>query len=141
MKTLALDIGDVWIGSAISDGAGITCRPYQTVKLEELENFLRKVLIEEMIGTVVVGHPITVGGTVSEQTKKIESTFVHLKEMFDAVDWVLRDERYSSKRAAALTRTKPSAKGRSQKKKEREHSVAAAFVLQSYLDYKAYMGG
>jgi len=136
MKTLGLDIGDVWVGSALSDAAGISCRPYQTVRLQQLEKFLHEVLQGEPIGLVVVGHPLTVRGGVSKQTKRVEEIFVKLKEQFGVVNdsprqWILWDERFSSKRATLMMRGK---KG----EKEREHSIAAAFILQSYLDYAAY---
>jgi len=31
MKTIALDLGDRWVGIAISDPLGIIARPYETV--------------------------------------------------------------------------------------------------------------
>jgi len=130
MKILGLDIGGAWVGSALSDGAGITCRPYKTVSFEELNLFLRDLLKKEPINKVVVGHPITVGGGISDQTREIEEIFKNLKEQFSRfdskeVEWLLWDERFSSKRAAAVSK-----KGDS----KREHSIAAAFILQSYLD-------
>ena len=100
MKILALDLGDVWVGSAISDGLGISCRPYQTVQIGELETFLTKTLTQEPIGAVVVGYPKTVGaGTESDQTKKIVLLKEELEQKFGQVSWVLWDERLSSKRA------------------------------------------
>jgi len=136
MKKLGLDMGDVWVGMAISDGAGITCRPYETVKLDQLEEFLKKVFDQELIDTVVVGHPVTVGGgRVSEQTKSVEKIFEILRSKFSSanhgeIKWVLWDERFSSKRAASMM------KGQEKKK---EHSIAAAFILQNYLDGQALL--
>jgi Predicted endonuclease involved in recombination (possible Holliday junction resolvase in Mycoplasmas and B. subtilis) len=103
MKVLGLDIGSVWIGSALSDGAGITCRPYQTVQLDALPSFLETVLRTEPVRTIVVGHPITVGkGGASAQTKEIEDIFKRLSEQFSQVTWILWDERYSTQRAQAI---------------------------------------
>jgi putative Holliday junction resolvase len=140
MKVLGLDIGDVWTGSALSDGIGISCRPYKTVKLNELHDFLEEILKEENIGTVVVGHPITLKGKVSEQTIVIENIYEKLKLRFSQVDnikivWVLWDERLTSKRAALVM----GRESRTREGKSREHSVAAAFILQSYLDSKAIL--
>lgn len=137
-KKLSLDLGDVWIGSAISDDLGITCRPYQTIKLEELFSFLQETLSEGVIDTVVVGHPITSSGTVSEQTKKVESLFHKLQDTFQhvgdhTIKWVLHDERFSTKRAHDILGFGKRKKA-SKKLSEKEHSVAAAFILQNYLD-------
>jgi putative Holliday junction resolvase len=138
MKILALDLGDRWVGSAISDGLGISCKPYQTVELEQLEEFLTRTLVAERISTVVVGYPKTVSsGTESDQTKKIVATKEALELKFadvngQAITWVLWDERLSSKRAAQgkLSLDKDA--------KMKSHSVAAAFILQTYLDYLAF---
>ncbi|MBU1008060.1 Holliday junction resolvase RuvX [Candidatus Dependentiae bacterium] len=134
MKKLGLDIGDVWVGTALADAMGITCRPFQTVTLQELDQFIEELLQREPIDTVVVGHPITAGGKVSQQTESTEKIFARLKERFKEVSWVLWDERFSTKRAASVT------KGR-KKNKKGEHSIAAAFVLQSYLDSIAHLMG
>lgn len=138
MKILALDLGDRWVGSAISDGLGISCKPYQTVELEQLDQFLTKTLASERIATVVVGYPKTVSsGTESEQTKKIIAAKDALEQKFaevagQTISWILWDERLSSKRAAQgkLSLDKEA--------KMKSHSVAAAFILQTYLDYLAF---
>jgi putative holliday junction resolvase len=139
MKILALDLGDKWVGSAISDEIGITCRPYKTVKREELNSFLSQILSEENIGKVIVGHPKTLGGTDSIQTQKIAEEKEVLEKKFGMLDgtqikWILWDERLSSKRAE-LTQGKKSYKDKDAKIES--HSIAAAFILQSYLDYIA----
>ena len=129
MKIIALDIGDVWTGSAISDALGFFARPYQTVESAKLEQFLTTLLSKEHISTVVVGHPTTMRGTKSEQTKKIEATTQELKATFPNVTWVLWDERLTSKHADTLKRPK------TKEEKIQAHSVAAAYILSSYLDY------
>ena len=138
MKTLALDLGDKWIGSAISDELGITCRPYDTVKRKDLNLFLTKVLLEEKIGKVIVGHPKTLMGRESIQTQKIAGKKSELEKKFNMVngkpiEWILWDERLSSKRAETTL-------GKKYKEKQgklESHSIAAAFILQTYLDYAA----
>lgn len=131
MKVLSLDIGDTWIGSALSDGAGITCRPYKTVRVEALDELLATVLAGGEVDTVVVGHPVTVGGKISAQTKSVEEFFEKLRKKFSQFSWALWDERFSTQRAIGVL------KGKKKQKKESEHSIAAAFILQSYLDSKA----
>ena len=71
MKILALDIGDKWTGTAVSDPLGIIARPYKTVETKELEIFLSETIGSENIEKIIVGYPKTMRGTESEQTKKI----------------------------------------------------------------------
>jgi len=133
MKNLALDLGDRWVGSAISDPLGITCRPYQTVELEYLEIFLKETIAKEGIKTIIIGYPKTFSGTVSAQTQKIIDKKEELEKTFASLNcqWILWDERLSSKRADALK------KATSTEEKRKSHSIAAAFILQSYLDSKS----
>lgn len=130
-KILALDLGDRWVGVAISDALGILARPLTTVAIEEIEQFLEKTISQEKIQVIVVGNPITMRGTESDQTKRIHEQAARLKERFLAQEWVLWDERLSSKQAANL---KPSIG----KEARREvHARAAALILQTYLMFLA----
>lgn len=131
MKALALDLGDRWIGIAISDSLGITCRPYETVEAPELNNFLKELVTnKEEIDTIVVGYPKTLGGKESEQTKKIQLTAQQLELAFPTIKWVLWDERLSSKQAASLKQAK------TKEEKKKLHAIAAALILSSYLEYR-----
>lgn len=102
MKTLALDLGDAWIGTAISDELGITARPYRTVTPKELVGFIAQIIVNEPINVIVVGYPKTMGGTESEQTKKIVAQTKELESRFPHIKWVLWDERLTSKQAAGV---------------------------------------
>ena len=62
MKMLGLDIGDRWVGIAISDEIGLTTRPYTTVEAKNLITFLATTIESEQISKIVVGHPKTMGG-------------------------------------------------------------------------------
>lgn len=128
-KIVALDLGEAWIGSALSDASRMFAKPYKTVTPKELIPFLNKLLEEEQIDTIVVGHPRTMKGTASEQTMLVEQQFEKLKGAFPALHWVLWDERLSSKRAAQQ-RTE-----RTKEERQKGHSIAAAFILDSYLNF------
>jgi putative holliday junction resolvase len=137
MKILSLDLGDKWTGSALSDALHISCKPYKTIETENLESSLKTILTQENIDTVVVGYPKTLKGKESQQTKKVIDIKERLDNLFGIIDnkkisWILWDERLSSKRAQ--TKIPPHS---SRETKLKEHSIAAAFILQSYLDYKA----
>src|SRR5579872_7352983 len=113
-KILALDLGDQWVGSALSDVTKLLARPYKTVPQKELQSFLREILTKESLETIVMGHPRTMRGTASAQTISTEQTFKLLQEQFPQIVWVLWDERLSSKRAAAQQK-KPARRSVAQK--------------------------
>jgi len=129
MKTAALDMGDVWIGIALSDALGITAKPYATIKHPELTTYLTEFITKESVSTIIVGLPKTMKGTESQQTKKVHADFNDLKKKFPTITWKLWDERLSSKRAAGLRKTS------SKEDKIRSHAIAAAFILSSYLSF------
>ncbi|GAG15217.1 unnamed protein product, partial [marine sediment metagenome] len=129
MKILALDIGDQWTGTAISDPTGTFARPYKTVKTVELEQFIAQTIEKEQLQQIIIGHPKTLGGKKSEQTKKTEELKEKLEKKFSVVQWKLWDERLTSKMAS---RTK---KAKTKQDKLQAHSIAAAFILDSYLIY------
>lgn len=138
MKILALDLGDRWIGAALSDALKITCKPLETVELANITTFLSTILQKEPITTIVIGNPKTMKGNESDQTKKIHDQKKQLEEQFTQsaagpLTWILWDERLSSKRASTVQNNKTDAES-----KKKSHSLAAAFILQSYLDFLAF---
>ena len=63
------------------------------------------------------------------QTQKTVNEKKELEQKFPQVSWILWDERLSSKFAEQLKKTKTA------EQKHKSHSVAAAFILQSYLNH------
>ncbi len=129
MKIMALDIGDKWVGVALSDPIGFFAQPHTTVELPLLPNFLKEISTQEEIETIVVGYPKTLRGTESEQTKKIVAYYNKLKEEFPDRSFVLWDERLTSAQAAKLKKTT------TKEEKLKSHAIAAAFILTTYLEY------
>lgn len=129
MKIAALDIGDVWVGVAISDPLGIIAKPLETIKLPQLQSYITHLIEKEKIETIVIGYPKTMRGTESEQTKKIISIKEDLEKKITTIQWILWDERLSSKRAAGHK------KATTKEEKIKSHAIAAAYILESYLLY------
>lgn len=132
MKLLGLDIGDQWTGIAISDDLHIIASPHQTVASKYLESTLKKLFETEKISHVVVGNPITMKGTESDQTRKVIAHKEQLALQFPAIEWVLWDERLTSRQADSIKQAK------TKEEKLKQHSLAAALILKSYLDHLAY---
>jgi putative Holliday junction resolvase len=136
MKILALDIGDVHTGTALSDELYITAQPYKTIPTQDLIKELETLFLVQPIKTVVVGHPKTMKGTDSAQTKTVVQTKEQLEKIFPKIKWVLWDERLTSKQATAV-RIGNKQKA-SKESKAKEHSIAAAIILQTYLQFIAF---
>jgi len=129
-KIIALDLGDQWVGIALSDILQMLAKPYMTVRADELVTTLTTLFKKESLETVVIGYPKTMKGTHSKQTEKVIEIKNNLEKLFPEMHFVLWDERLSSKRAEHL-----------QHKKTKEaalqsHARAAAFILDSYLTFK-----
>lgn len=129
MKILALDVGDVHTGTALSDSQQMFASPYKTIPTLQLEEFIEEILAKENISTVVIGYPKTLRGTISEQTQKVINVKEALEKMFGNMNFVLWDERFTSKQAQSLKQAK------TKEEKVKSHSIAAAFILESYLDH------
>lgn len=130
-KIAALDLGDRWIGVALSDPLRILARPFKTIERSQLTSFLHECIDQESIRTIVVGYPITLRGRESQQTKQVVADVDMLKNEFPTIEWVLWDERLTSKQAAQLSKKKQD--------KQTEHAMAAALILQTYLTSRSYI--
>lgn len=128
-KIVAFDLGDQWIGIAISDIDRIIARPLTTITAKELNTYIQKITQEQEITTMVIGLPKTMRGTDSDQTKKVKATAHALQNKFPHIKWVLWDERLTSSWAAQLS------KAPTKEEKLKSHARAAAFILDSYLSY------
>jgi putative Holliday junction resolvase len=128
-KILCLDPGDEWTGTALSDSLKLIAKPHLTISTKLLESQLHNILNKEQIREIVIGYPLTLRGTQSEQTQKVLALKKKLEDAFPAINFHLWDERLSSKKADSLKRAQ------TKQEKLEAHSIAAAFILQSYLDY------
>ena len=129
MKVLALDLGDAWIGTALSDPLKIIATPYTTIKTENLFSFLTDLFTKESIDTIVIGYPRTMREKESQQTQKILLQKETIQEKFPDKKYILWDERLSSKHAKNIQRS------HSKTDSTKEHAIAAALILETYLQF------
>ena len=134
-RILALDIGTVRIGVAVSDplgmfAQGIDVLPAEGNWLEQLDG-LGKTYDPEIL---LLGIPIRTNGTRGPEALRIEECAEMLGKRYPDVKVQLHDERFSTSMAQqALLEGDVSRKGR----KGKVDKVAAALILQSWLDRKA----
>ncbi len=137
MRILALDIGERRIGVAVSDPTRTVARPLCTIQCaSHAEDFaaIGALVAEYEAELVVVGQPLTLRGEVGPQAQQVGRYAQALAETL-LVPVRMWDERYSTITAAEVLRqTRKKGKRR---KREEVDAVAAAVILQSFLDSQA----
>ena len=137
MRILALDPGERYVGIAISDPTGTLARPLHTlVRASRDEDFsaIAALVAEHDVGLVVVGRPLSLDGTEGPQARRVaryaDALAAHLP--VPVVSW---DERYTTAVADEILRQSRGKKNRRRaREKGRIDAIAAAVILQSYLD-------
>lgn len=135
-RYLGIDYGSKRIGIAISDGLGLTARPLEVVTRGELPDFLRRLVEEYPIDQVVVGLPTALGGHEGESAAGARELADEVKEIL-GVPVELVDERFTSRMAETALLEGGM---RRRQRKETVDKVAAAIILQTYLDRKPGAG-
>jgi putative Holliday junction resolvase len=123
-------VGAVRTGVAVSDPGRVIASPLQVVPSGELPSCLRRLVEEQDVREVVVGIPRTLGGEVGFQAQRILATLDALKRDFPGLLFVEWDERLTT-RIAAESRSR---RGSRKKKPVRVDHLAAARMLQEYLE-------
>ncbi|MEW6713847.1 MAG: Holliday junction resolvase RuvX [Nitrospirota bacterium] len=132
MRVLCLDVGDKHIGIAVSDALGMAAHGLKTIDRAGCMPALKAVIEEyqEEIGSILVGLPKMLSGDVGIQGEKVLAFVEELKSALN-LPVIMWDERLSTVSAekamleAGLSR---------KKRKGFIDKVAAAIILQSYLD-------
>ena len=137
MRILGLDYGARTVGIAISDGLQITAQGLEIVKRDR-ENKLRRtfVRIEELmleygVEQLVLGFPKNMDNSIGERGEKTLA-FKERLERRTGLPVVLWDERLTT---VAADQAMTEAGIRFEKRKEYVDRIAAAIILQGYLDY------
>jgi putative holliday junction resolvase len=143
---LGVDYGGRRIGLAISDASGTLARPWKTIERVGNPSQVAQRLLEELaavaaledapVTTVVIGHPRRLNGAPTHQTSAVEEIAERLR-VLSGVPVVLQDERLSSREAEdLLSRSEKDWR----KRKARLDAMAAAVILQDYLDSRGAPG-
>ncbi len=132
-RVLALDLGRARIGVAVSDGLRLAANPVCVVASRgdeaDLESAARLAAEHEAV-EIVVGLPINMDGTESAGSAHARAFAKSLAVRTGKPVWLM-DERLTSAAAGDLLL----AEGvRGKKRKARVDKVAAAFILQAFLD-------
>ncbi len=139
MRIMGIDFGDRKIGIAVSDLLGWTAQGVETIvrqpgltkDLDKIKEIAQKYEVEK----IVVGLPLNMNGTTGPQGEKtlVFAEKVHQHLHLPVETW---DERLTT---AAAERLLISADVRRSKRRQVIDKMAAAIILQGYLD--AHSGG
>jgi len=133
MRILALDHGTKRIGVAVSDETRTIAQPLEYIPAEPFADFLvrlKELLVEKEIDLVLIGLPRNMDGSYGPAAQKVEA-FVAVLKTAVTVPIETRDERLTS---AQANRVLIQARVRRDKRREKVDKMAAAILLQSYLD-------
>jgi putative Holliday junction resolvase len=132
MRVLAIDLGSKRIGTAVSDGLGITVRPVETIRRSSREREIArlKFLVEDLEAeAVVVGLPLRMDGTVGDAAQDAMRFVERLQERL-SVPVFTQDERLTSYEAEQMMIERGF--GRDERR-ARSDEFAAMIILQDYL--------
>ncbi len=133
MRILALDHGTVRIGVAVSDELKMLAHPLEFIPADPFADFLvrlKEIIREKEVELILVGMPRNMNGSYGPAALKVQVFVAALK---DAITVPVKawDERLTSVQANKILRDN---KVRGDKRKEQVDKMAAAILLQSYLD-------
>ncbi len=133
---MGLDYGSKTVGVAVSDALGITAQAVETITRKD-ENKLRQTLAriealakEYEIEQIVLGYPKNMNNTLGERAQKSEELKAAL-ERRTGLPVILWDERLTT---VAAERILIESGVRREHRKESIDQIAAALILQGYLD-------
>ncbi len=133
-RTLGLDIGRKRTGIAIADETLTIATPLTHIEAHGLKDWLQKLLLfleTYPIEQIIVGIPLNHHGEIGKDAEEIGKYIALLREKvsFPVIEW---DERFTTVQAE---RTLISADISREKRKQVIDKLAAAIMLQSYLDH------
>jgi putative Holliday junction resolvase len=130
---MGLDVGDRTIGVALSDLMGWTAQGLEVIRRSDIKkdiNRLIEIIKEYEVEKIVVGMPKNMNGTIGPQGEKVQD---FTQQMQQALQLPVEywDERLTTVAAEKLLIGADVSRG---KRKKVIDKMAAAFILQGYLD-------
>jgi putative pre-16S rRNA nuclease len=151
-RLLALDVGTVRIGVAISDATGFLASPYTTLQVSrgktQICADIQHLIEETEAEGLVIGLPVSMDGQLHAQARLVQSFAERLKSHINLpiIFWderlsTVEAERLLSQRNQLTGSKRPRSQARQRSRGKRQHkgqqidALAAAVILQDYLDH------
>lgn len=133
-RYMGLDYGDSRIGVALSDPLYITASGKCVVDgtkgikhvIEEIGGLVRDYCVEK----IIIGYPLNMNGTQGIRVERTEKFIARFSEAYPDVEIIRWDERLTTVAADRTMREL----GVSQRKKGVSDMLAAAFILEGYMN-------
>ncbi|MBM2827188.1 MAG: ruvX [Dehalococcoidia bacterium] len=138
MRYLGLDVGERRIGVALSDPGGVVAIPVTTIIRDRRGSVMKTILdlaAEREAEHIVVGLPISLSGQLGPQGELVME-FVQSLSIETSLPVSVWDERLST---VAADKMLLEAQLSPKRRRELRDAVAAAFMLQGYLDSRDYL--
>ena len=135
MRILALDYGTKRVGVAISDELGMIATPVGYLDAQPRERLLKRItemVVERGVGLVLVGMPRNMDGSYGPVAEQVREFVKALEERL-SVPVKTWDERLTTAQAERLLLEADVSRA---KRKKKVDQIAAAILLQSYLDHQ-----
>ena len=134
-RILALDLGQVRTGVAVSDSLGWTAQPIGVIKTcpyQKAVARIRDLVRQYEVGTIVVGMPYNMTGSEGPQAAWVRQFAKRLARAVKGTEIAFWDERLTTFEAEELLIESGM---RGPKRKQHRDKIAAALILQSYLEH------
>ena len=132
-RILGCDVGTKTIGLALSDTHHTIATPLQVIhrkKWSEDAKLLLSIIHENQVKALIIGFPLNMNGSEGPRCQAIRQFALNVIKLHD-LPLCLWDERLST---VAVTRTLLEADVSRQKRKKVVDKMAAAYILQGFLD-------
>lgn len=134
-RIIALDFGLKRTGIAITDESNIIASGLTTVDSKELMTYLKKLIPEKNITTIVLGLPKKLNNEDGHITENVRLLSTELGRQFPACTIELIDERFTSK-IAFNSMIVSGLKKKQRQNKGLIDEISATIILQDYLNYR-----
>ncbi len=132
-RIIGIDYGRRRTGLAASDPLGIFASALDTVDSTKIIEYLKKYTEKERIIHFVVGYPVNMDGKPSEAQADVDVFLKQLAKAFPGIPVTKEDERFTSV-LAHRAMIDGGMKYKDRRNKASVDKIAAAIILQGYLD-------
>jgi putative Holliday junction resolvase len=140
-RIMGIDYGSVRIGIAVSDPLHIIAQGIAAVR--NSDQALREVIgfVQHYdIGLIIVGMPYNLKGEEGQTAAEVNRFIEHLKQLCQT-EIITIDERFTSRIAQRTLRDMGTTKKQRRTEKGRVDAMAAALILQQFLDQTKHIKG